>query len=97
MTSVYRLAQYFALGNLLILLIIVPFPISFAGLHYGWQNAAFTAFLQVIVSLTLAYAAKEKIAGTDIAQRIFPAALVSYLLWSCMFLRSVVMAPGGVG
>ena len=87
-----RLTQYFAGANVLVLLIIVPFPIQFKGISYSWQDAFFTTFLHAVVSLALAYAATERRAGTDIAQRIFPAALVSYLLWACMFWRWIATA-----
>jgi hypothetical protein len=45
--------------------------------------------LHLLVAAALVYAGHQQLARSDIGQKAYPAALVSYLLWSCMMFRWV--------
>lgn len=62
-------------------------PLHYQAAVYGWPQAASQMLLHLVVSIALVYAGHQKLAGSEIALKAYPAALVSYLLWSCMMLR----------
>lgn len=86
----YSLVLYFACFNLLVLLYALVWPVNFRGAVYAWPEAFAMMILHGVVSAVLAYAAQQKRLTTEIAHKVYPAALVSYLLWACMMWRWVL-------
>ncbi len=69
------------------LLCALVWPIGFRGVVYTWPEAFAMMILHGVVSAVLAYAAQQKRLATEIGDKAYPAALVSYLLWACMMWR----------
>ena len=84
-----RITMAFGLLNALLLLIATLMPLPFNGLEYGWSQASSLMILQGVVTAAMIYAASEKLRGSDIGLKAFPASIMSYVLWLCMFLRWV--------
>ena len=55
--------------------------------NYHSDQAAGLMIFQLPVSLALLYGSLQKLRGSEIAERVYRAACVSYLLWLCMLLR----------
>lgn len=84
-----RIVMAFGLLNVLLLFIATLIPLPFNGLEYGWPQTSSLMILQGFVAVAMIYAASEKIRGSDIGRKAFPASIMSYVLWLCMFLRWV--------
>lgn len=84
-----RIVMAFGLLNAWLLLIAALMPLSFNGLEYGWSQASSLMILQGLVAAAMIYAAREKIRGSEIGRKAFPASIMSYVLWLCMVLRWV--------
>lgn len=72
-----------------ITLVAIPFlamvlPMSLAGAAYTWSSAALLLALQWLVGGALLYAALEKRRGTELGDKLFPASVMSVVLWMAM-------------
>ncbi len=83
----YRVVLVFGLLNLLGLLVTAIFPFHVDGRLYSWPEAAGQMSLQALVAAALVYASQQRLLGSEIGEKAYPAALVAYLLWACMMLR----------
>lgn len=83
----YRLVAVFGLLNLVALVALCFVPIHVGERLYSWPQAAGQMLLQALVAVALIYAGQQRLIGSDIGEKAYPAALVSYLLWACMMLR----------
>lgn len=59
-------------------------PLSLAGAPYQWSSASLLLALQGVVGLALMYTAIEKRRGTELGQKLFPASVMSVVLWLAM-------------
>jgi hypothetical protein len=82
-----RIAMGFGLLNCALLLVAVFMPLPFGGHEYGWSQASSLMILHGLVSAAMVYAAREKMRGSDLGHKAFPASIMSYVLWLCMALR----------
>ena len=80
-----------ALDDLVALLDLEPIEVNiFRGVSpedhrqrvFGGQVAG-----QALVAAALVYASQQRLLGSEIGEKAYPAALVAYLLWACMMLR----------
>lgn len=74
------------LNGVLVAMALVT-PLTVNGREYGWSQALSLMILHGLVSAVLMYAAREKQRGSDLGYKAFPASIMSYVLWLCMFLR----------
>lgn len=82
-----RIVIGFGLLNFIVLVVATIQPLGIQGLEYGLQRASSLMILQALVSAAMVYAGREKIRGSDLGKKAFPASLMSYVLWLCMTLR----------
>ncbi|CAA0102095.1 hypothetical protein [Zhongshania aliphaticivorans] len=83
----FRVVMGFGLLNCLLLTVAVVTPLTVKGLSYGWAQAPSLMIFHVLVSAAIVYATKEKMRGSDLGHKAFPASIMSYVLWLCMALR----------
>lgn len=73
-----------ALVLIAIPLIAFFIPLSLAGVPYQWATASLLLALQWLVGAALMYTAVEKRRGTELGQKLFPASVMSVVLWLAM-------------
>ena len=83
----FKVFAVFGLFNLLLIAAVLFEPITINGHRYGFSQAAVLILIQGLIALAMLYAARQKFAGADIADKAFPAVLVAYGLWLCMVWR----------
>ena len=83
----FKVLALFGCINLLFIMSALLALISFAGRDYAWPQAAVLILIQGLVALAMLYAARQKFAGADIADKAYSAVLVAYVLWLCMMWR----------
>ncbi len=83
----FKVLALIGIVNLLLIGAALIEPIAIAGHDYGWQQAAVLILIQALIALAMLYAAGQKLARADIADKAYPAVLVAYVLWLCMLWR----------
>jgi hypothetical protein len=87
---IYRCWSVFAVANLLVLAVALFWPIEIGEREYGLKQAALLMAIHGLVSTAMIYASVQKKRGSDIGEKAYPAALMSYVLWLCMAMRWLV-------
>ena len=79
---IYKCTEYFGWLHLLpALLCLALLPFIETPPEYSKASIAALAFLLCLVGGSLAYSSKQRIRGTDLGEKAYPASLVSYLLF----------------
>ncbi|MBV1914534.1 MAG: hypothetical protein KUG72_04060 [Pseudomonadales bacterium] len=79
---IYRCTGYFGWINLLpALLCLAALPFFDTPPAYSKASIAALALLLCLVGGSMAYSSKQRLMGTDLGEKAYPASLVSYLLF----------------
>ncbi len=83
----FKVLALFGLVNFLFIITALLRPISIAEQSYGWHQASVLLMIQGLIASAMLYAARQKFAKADIADKAYPAVIVAYVLWLCMVWR----------